>query len=318
MNKCLIKMYGPVKEIVKFMVNEMSFVKATDDGIRFVAQVNFAQSMKENDELFLQDNYSVAPVSLCEKMEVIINQYFTADDEDYEYGYDELRYIYKFNLIKSGGSYFEIYKNFEKGECFNNKHVSDNMQFMSDFFNYFKMTYNYSADKDLKQKMDAHMTFSFEVCTYGLPISVFNNWLEKYQVRLVGTYGDEKEIIVFDKDFVMHENVNEEQYLFRFDAEKDRLSYTNKLLTNNWADIYAICQDVCDILYDLKDNVPFNIDLELKDEGQKINGNTKYKYNKFYGNVSNVVFELARTSPNQLAKLYIWLEDAHKAFSKEQ
>ena len=30
MNKCLIKMHGPVKEVIKFMVNEMNFVSATE------------------------------------------------------------------------------------------------------------------------------------------------------------------------------------------------------------------------------------------------------------------------------------------------
>lgn len=313
MNKCLIKMYGPVKEVIKFMVNEMNFVSATDNGLQFVAEVNFAQSMKETDELFLQDNYSVAPVSYCEKMEVDVQQYYTYDDEDYEYEFDDIKHLYKFHLVKSGKSYFELYKNFEKEVCFNDKHVSDNMEFMSEFFNYFKTPYNYAVSKELKQKLDAHMAFSFEVYTYGLPIMVFNNWLEKYQVRLVGTYGDENEIVVFDKDFSFSEDVKEENFIFRFDAEKDRLSYMSKLLSHKWADNYNLLQDVCDMLYDLKDVVPFEVDLEIKGTDE-MKGMSKYKYNKFYGNMSSVIFELARTSPNQLAKLYVWLENAHKKF----
>ena len=316
MNKCLIKMYGPVKEVIKFMVNEMNFVSATDNGLQFVAEVNFAQSMRENDELFLQDNYSVAPVSCCEKMEVDVQQFYTQDDEEYDYEYDDVKHLYKFHLIKSGKIYFELYKNFEKEVCFNDKHVSDNMEFMSEFFNYFKTPYNYAVSKELKQRLDAHMAFSFEVYTYGLPVSVFNNWLEKYQVRLVGTYGDENEIVVFDKDFAMLsyvDEVKEENFIFRFDAEKDRLTYMCKLLSHKWADNFKLLQDVCDMLYDLKDAVPFEVDLELK-ENDGLKGMSKYKYNKFYGNMSSAIFELARTSPNQLAKLYVWLENAHKNF----
>ena len=52
MNRCLIKMYGPVKEVIKFMVNEMKFVNATDNGLKFTAEINFMQSMKEYDEFF--------------------------------------------------------------------------------------------------------------------------------------------------------------------------------------------------------------------------------------------------------------------------
>ena len=313
MNRCLIKMYGPVKEVIKFMVNEMKFVNATDNGLKFTAEINFMQSMKEYDELFLKDNYSVSPVSHCEKMEVDVQQYYTCEDEDYDYEYDDVKHLYKFNLLKSGKTYFELYKNFEKEVCFNNKHVFDNMGFMSEFFNYFKIPYDYAVNEELKQKLDAHMILSFEIYTYGLPILIFNNWLEKYQVRLVGTYGDENEIIVFDKDFSFSEDIKEDRFIFRFDAEKDRLNYMSKLLSHNWADNYKILQDVCDMLFELKGVLPFEIDLELR-ENDNLKGNSKYKYNKFYGNISSVIFELARTSPNQLAKMYVWLENAHKNF----
>ena len=313
MNRCLIKMHGPVKEVIKFMVNEMKFVNATDNGLKFTAEVNFAQSMKENDELFLKDNYSVTPVSCCEKMEVVVQHYYTCDDDEYDHEYDDVKYLYKFHLIKSGKTHFELYKKFEKEVCFNEKHVFDNMEFMSEFFNYFKITYEYPVSKELKQKLDAHMSLSFEIYTYGLPIMVFNNWLEKYQVRLVGTYGDENEIIIFDKDFSFSEDVKEENFIFRFDAEKDRLAYMSKLLSHKWADNYNLLQDVCDMLYDLKGVLPFEVDLELK-ENDNLKGNSNYKYNKFYSNLSSVIFELARTSPNQLAKLYVWLENAHKNF----
>jgi hypothetical protein len=67
------------------------------------------------------------------------------------------------------------------------------------------------------------------------------------------------------------------------------------------------------MLFELKDVLPFEVDLELR-ENDNLKGNSKYKYNKFYGNMSSAIFELARTSPNQLAKMVVWLENAHKNF----
>ena len=62
MNNCVIGLRGDVKNIIKFMVENINFVHVDDNGVKFTTEVNFGRIVKELDEDAMKELYGV-PVS---------------------------------------------------------------------------------------------------------------------------------------------------------------------------------------------------------------------------------------------------------------
>ena len=63
MNNCVIELRGEVKNIIKFMVENINFVHADNNGVNFTTEINFGKIVRELDEDAMKELYGV-PVNI--------------------------------------------------------------------------------------------------------------------------------------------------------------------------------------------------------------------------------------------------------------
>lgn len=316
MNKCYIKITGPAKEIIKFMVENFIFSEVYDNGIHFVTKIDFSKILLENDELFIKENYSVYPLIECSKMNVVAHS--SKYEENYEDIMEEeyMNNIYEFK-IEQHGQYFDIYKTFEKGVCYKETFVNHPKDFMSGFFNYFAHNNINSHDEltKLKSKMKQRISMSFEFNVYDMPINILDKWADEYKMYLTAEWASENEFLIYTR----YEDVpkDENKSNIRVISANEKLEvYIEKVLMRGWADAHKMVVSICDMLYDMKDNFPVNIDLQLKPvpEDKPFSSNNRFVYNTTYGKITNVVYNLINSNVYALANLYTGLYNMHKQF----
>ena len=307
MNSCLIRLYGPVKEIVRFMIENMVFAEVEEDGVRFVVKLQFDRSVLEQDELFMKENYSVRPFEYCNKMHVHVDCM-----DDYE-EYDDIgpiERLYEFHMRRYG-HHFDVHKEFEKGVCFKCKFVRNPKEFMSEFFNYFSQGKANTKEEleNLKKIMSYSMMLELEFQTFDLPINILNLWHNNYDISIRSHWANEHEYLIYN---VFEEDGPEGGEVTSIKSDENLQRYTELLLERGWANCKAIIDDICDMLYDTKDNFPTKINLELIDD---VKDNVfKYKHNKITSCIFNTVHRLSQSEPFVLARLYARLTDMHKEF----
>lgn len=319
MNKCQVKVFGNVKEVVTFMIDNMEFLEVDNNGIKFVTIMNFGKTVKESDELFMKEQYGVKPCTPCLKMKMVVtnNEYKVYPDED-DYYDQSSKNLYEFR-VENHGAFYDVYKTYEKNVCFQDEFVRRPKEFMSEFFNYFAQPniFSHEDKKELQEKMKLEAWIEFEFETYDFPLELLNIWYEYYNLSIRSDWADESEFLMYvryqeEKNDVM----KEENYINRASAEQDLQRYTQLLLTHKWANLHNMVTDICDMLYDMKDNFPVKLNLEYKDsDPNKVNHmNNKYKYNALYSNISNTVYSLANSEPFSLARIYTVIDKMHKEF----
>jgi len=319
MNKCKVRFHGNVKEVTKFMVDNMEFVEVTDNGLKFIASMNFGKTMVESDELFMKDVYGVKPYAECCNMKIIIYNNEFKHYYDDEYDYEEApKKIYEFR-VENHGSFFDIYKTFEKSVCYQDKFVSKPKEFMSEFFDYFAQPNISSIQdrKELQKKMNQEASLEIEFEVYSFPLDLLNKWYEYYELSVVANWADENEFLRYTRYIEdKKDNLPEDRYINKVLAETELERYTQSLLVNKWVNLHEMITHICEMLYDMKDSFPVNIELEYKDsDPDKIaHMNNKFKYNSVYSKISNTVYSLANAEVFTLARMYASLVDMYKKF----
>lgn len=321
-NKCHVRFYGPVKEMLKFMVDNMDFVRVNDKGISFKVGINFSKLMKENDELFMKEQHGVNLYEECNimKVDVSTEKYRNNDDYDDYFDYDNPpRSMYKFRVENHGG-FFDIYKSYEKEECFHDVFVTKPREFISDFFNYFSQGSVNSREEfaKLQERINMSSVLEIEFSTFSFPLNILNEWKELYNLAIRAHWADENEVLIYARyPDELQKELTEDQYIQKISAKDKLQRYVELLSIFKWLDIHALVQDVCEMLYDMKDNFPVKINLELKDQEDNkpafcVN---KFKYNPTYGNISNTIYQLANGEDKfVLAKMYASLVRMHEEF----
>lgn len=324
MHKCNVRFNGPVKEIMKFMIDNMEFSEVSDVGVKFIVGLDFGKLMKEHDELFMKDQYGVNLKDICINTKVFVSnvEYKEYYDDEY-YDYDERpKNIYEFE-IQNHGCFFDVTKVYEKEVCFKDEFVKRPKEFMSEFFNYFSLgSINSRKDQDeLIRRMNLSSVLEIEFFTYAFPVEILNAWRSKYKLNVRAHWADENEFLIYARYQDDPEDLSEDKYVQHITAEKSLQRYTEMLCVRKWLDCHAMVIDVCNMLYDMKDNFPVKIDLELKEipEGEvTFNSNNPFKYNVTYGSISNTIYGLANNGDNfTLAKMYAALTKMHETFMNE-
>lgn len=318
MNKCQVRISGSLKEVMKFMVDNMEFVEVDDNGVRFINVMNFGKTMKESDELFMKEQYSVKPNTPCLKMKVVVgnNEYKLYDDD--EYYENPPKNLYEFR-VENHGAFYDMYKTYEKNVCFQDEFVTRPKEFMSEFFDYFTQPNIFSIQekKDLQHKMKLEACADFEFETYDFPLELINLWYDYYNLSIKSNWADENEFLIYTRyQEEKNDDVKKEDYIIRVSAEQDLQRYTLLLLTYKWANLHNMITDICDMLYDMKDSFPVKLNLEYRDQDSDkvthlIN---KYKYNTLYSSISSTVYSLANSEVGSLARIYAGLDKMHKEF----
>ena len=297
MNNCVIELRGEVKNIIKFMVENINFVHADNNGVNFTTEINFGKIVRELNEDAMKELYGV-PVSIPVRyLKVEIHK------SEGEYcGYDEMEdnrpydlYDFKiFNVGDINDHYFNIeYKLFD-GQCFrDHTYVQDKRKFINDFFD--KFAGLRKCRKEDTRVLDDWMWIEFEVPVYDIPVNVTEAWREEYDVCTNVIYSDENKVVKYYR----YPQAGGEVEFTIITPENNILRYTEELLHYKWANVHVMFNNFCDMLYEMKDKTPFEIDLEPKEKGRG------YKYNKFYGDLSQMFYSLARTDYRQLAKIYV-------------
>lgn len=317
MNKCSVKFHGSVKEIIKFMVDNMEFIEVNENGLKFVTIMNFGKTMTESDELFMRDQYGVKPYEECCNMRVAVyTQNYKHYDDDMCYNYETAsECIYDFK-VENHGSFFDVYKTFEKNVCYQNKFVTKPREFISEFFNYFAQPNIISREEmdKLQEKMKQEATLEIEFKVYDFPLELLNKWYEQYELAVRAYWANKNEFLTYaryadDKNSSM----TEDQYINKTIAEEELQRYTQLLLVRKWVDLHEMVIHIAEMLYDMKDNFPVSIELEHKivDDTQSIN---KFKYNNVYSKISNTVYSLANSEPFVLSRMYASLVEMHNKF----
>jgi hypothetical protein len=320
MNKCQVRIIGSLKEVLKFMVDNMEFVEVDDNGVKFINVMNFGKTMKESDELFMKDQYGVKPYTPCLKMKVIVynNEFKLYYDDDGEYYENPPKNLYEFR-VENHGAFYDMYKTYEKNVCFQDEFVTRPKEFMSEFFGYFTQPNIFSQHekKDLQHKMKLEACIDFEFETYDFPLELLNLWYDYYNLSIKSNWADENEFLIYTRyQEEKNDNMKEEDYINRVNAEQDLQRYTQLLLTHKWANLYNMITDICDMLYDMKDSFPVKLNLEYKDQdpNKVAHMNNKYKYNALYSNISSTVHSLANSEAFVLARIYAGIDKMHKEF----
>lgn len=317
MNKCQVKICGSLKEVMKFMVDNMEFIEVDDNGVKFITSMNFGKTMKESNELFMKEQYGVKPYTSCLKMKVVVgnSEHKLYDDEYYE---NPPKNLYEFR-VENHGAFYDMYKTYEKNVCFQDEFVTRPKEFMSEFFDYFAQPniFSHQDKNDLQHKMKLEAWLDFEFETYDFPLELLNLWYGYYNLSISSNWANENEFLLYaryqeDKNDIM----KEENYINRVNAEQDLQRYTQLLLSHKWANLQNMIMDICDMLYDMKDSFPVKLNIEYKDQdpNKVAHMNNKYKYNAFYSSISNTVYSLANSEVFSLARLYAGLDKMHKEF----
>ena len=297
MNNCVIELRGEVKNIIKFMAENINFVHVDNNGVKFTTEINFGRIVKELDEDAMKELYGV-PVSIPVKylkVDVHKSEGDFCDPEEYE---DNRPYdLFDFKIYNVGDmndNYFNIeYKIFD-GQCFrDHTHAQDKRKFINEFFD--KFAGLRKCCKEDMRVLNDWMWIEFEVPVYDIPVNVTEAWREEYDVCTNVIYSDENKVVKYYR----YPQAGGEVEFTLITPENNMLRYTEELLHYKWANIHVMFGNFCNMLYDMKDIIPFEIDLEPHEKGKG------YKYNKFYGDLSQMFYSLARTDYRQLAKIYV-------------
>lgn len=302
MNNCVIELRGEVKNIIRFMVENMNFVYVDNNGIKFTTDVNFGNIVKEMDEDAMKELYGVPVVTPVKYLKVNINksegEYGDPDEE-----YDDRPYdLYNFKITNVGDfneRYFSLEYKLVDGQCFrDHSYACDKRKFINEFFDNFSGLRK--CVKNDMRKLDDWCWIKFEVPVYDVPIEITEAWRKEYDVCTDVTYSDDNRVVKYYKYPMDDKEID----TVEITPENDILRYTELLLKHKWVNLQLMCNNFCDMLYYMKDKIPFEINLELNENG-------KYKYNQFYSELTNMFYSLNRNEYRQLAKIYVTVGEAY-------
>ena len=302
MNNCVIELRGEVKNIIRFMVENMNFVYVDNNGIKFTTDVNFGNIVKEMDDDAMRELYGVPVVTPVKYLEVSVHksegEYCESEEE-----YDDRPYdLYEFRIYNVGDfneRYFNIEYKFLNGQCFrDHTHAYDKRKFINEFFDNFSGLRK--CVKNDMRKLDDWCWIEFEVPVYDVPVEITEAWRQEYDICTNVIYSDDNRIVKYYR----YPTADKEIDMVEITPESDILMYTEILLQYKWANLQLMCNNLCDMLYYMKDKIPFEIDLELTENG-------RYKYNKFYGELTNMFYSLNRSDHRQLAKIYVTVGETY-------
>ena len=115
------------------------------------------------------------------------------------------------------------------------------------------------------RRMKLSSVLEIEFFTYAFPVEILNAWRSKYNLSVRAHWADENEFLIYARYPDDPEDLSEDKYVQHITAEKSLQRYTEMLCVRKWLDCHAMVIDVCNMLYDMKDNFPVKIDLELKE-----------------------------------------------------
>jgi hypothetical protein len=327
MNICKVFLRGQVNNMVRFLTDNVKFAKAGSKGIRFTNELVFGNIVKEMNEEVMREKYGVPVSKVCNWMQIEVykneEEYYDEDNDCYyacNVNDDRPYDMYKFKISTHDGIYFIIHKDFFKGEYFrNNTYETNKREFMNEFFDYYSDLRMCSAKDTLRLK--DYSIVSFEVGVYNIPIDILEKWRKEYELSISAEYFDGETIVKFDR--YMYASGEEEIKTTTYTEESDIFNYMTLLLNNKWVDLYSIERNLGMMLYDMKDHVPFKIDMEIDDREfpqphlvNLIEG-PRFKYNNYFSNIRNIVYSLANNEAKmQLVKLYMGVRDAHNDIFK--
>lgn len=319
MNICKIELRGQVGNIIRFLSDNVNFAKADSKGIRFTNKLLFGKLMKELDNDAMKEIYGVPVANVCNWMSIAVykneRDYYDEDidcyvgDPDND---DRPHDLYKFKISTYDGKYFNITKDFFRGEYFReNTYVEDKSDFINQFFKDFTELRPYNKKEMIR--LQDWGTLTFEVGVYDIPLEILETWRREYELSVDTLYFDGNKITRCIKHLCDEEEFNKREYT----EEEQFADYLGILLDNRWVDLYSIERNLCMMLYDMKDKVPFKIDLEVEDEESRMirrmgDNGPVFKYNLYLTNIKTSVYGLANKNSNmQLVKLYAWVKNAH-------
>lgn len=306
MKECVIRLDGNVIDILNFMIDNFKFIEMGKRGLEFTSIINFGASVNEMDNDAMRQIYGTDAMGICRELKVNINKHYGEEyDEDtdsyYEVEPDDRPYdLYSFT-IKNYGDYNILTKEFINGQYFKpHTSVFDKIEFMNDFFKAFSNL----QFKDHKKLNDlGHL--SIKTLVHDDPIELIKKWNERYNLGISMTYinGEKGEIL----DYYLNKNLVPENIKPRIiDVDKNAQDYITILLRHELADIGLICDNICDMLYNMKDKLPFDLSDLVYDEN-----NNYIKYCRTRSNVTGLVGSLAHKDPHQLSRIYVMLCNTH-------
>lgn len=309
MNNCVVELRGEVRNIIKFMIENINFVHVDENGVKFTAELNLGRLVKELDDDAMKELYGV-PVSIpVRHLQVNVYKsegaYCSCDEEEDDRPHD----LYDFKIYNVGDlydHYFNIEFKIVDGKWFpDHSHTMDKRKFMNEFFD--KFSGLRKCCKDDMKVLDDWMSLEMEFLVYDVPTEITETWRNEYDVCTNVVYSEDGKVVKYYR----YPNCGKEMDLEVITPESNMLRYTEELLSHKWANVHVMFNNFCHMLYDMKDSIPFDIDLEPNDRGG-------YKYNKCYGDLSQMFYSMARTNHRELAKIYVSVGNTYdKMFGKK-
>jgi len=296
MKHLIVELRGFAKDIVQFMNDNLNFVTSSENGLTFTSELLFGNIVNQADDISMQQMYGTDARVNCHQVNVEI--YKNMDRYEEELNDDRPVDLYKFSIVDNGFG-VSIKKKFIQGQYFrDDTFVSDRMQFMCDFFKYYSGIQSYEIKE--KRKLDDYAQIELKVMVHELPVDLLELWKEKYQVSTGVLCIDGNE--GYYQEYFRHPmDKTEEPKIKTVNANDEPFLYLKALLEQDLADTYKMGDMLCHMLYDIKDKVPYDIQLEYDAE------RNHFKYNKAYADITHLVYSLARNDKVQLAKIYVSL-----------
>jgi hypothetical protein len=275
--------------MIKFIVNEIKFMSANDMGLKFVTEVKLHECNK-----YIEVN----------KFKVDVHKQF---DGEFDFAdKDDTRPddIYSFDINRYGDCYV-INKKFIYGEYFKpHTIVGNKIEFINQFLNDYSGLSPYSLED--KRKLSDYGSIEIEVWSEDdTLIESVLHWCKNYNMNSDVVEADSDNVYKYYIPSGYEENDCEVKIL---NMENNPRHYLSTLLNHKWIETYKLEVNVLDMLYDLKEKIPFNIQIEQikTDDGRVV-----YKRSELLNKVRSLIYTLSESDTYQLADLYTALKNEH-------
>lgn len=298
LQECLIKLTGNTKDIIKFMVENMRFVCVGKNGIQFISEISITPNVFVRCNEFKIDIIKGENIVYDEELD----SYIELTDED-----DRPNKLYSF-VIVNDYNYVIIKKSVFRGNYFEpDTIVNDKLDFMSEFFKDFYIENRFER-KDIRKLTDLAIV-NIKVLTHEIPIDTVESWRKTYNLNTeVEFIDEEKQEIISYTQFADDE---QEIQFSILNLEEKQDYYVSRLAKLNMLDIYNVKNVICEMLYSIKDKLPFEVDLEQTDQG-------RFKYNKTICDITSMLHSLSRNDPWQLSKLYFGIANVYSKITGDK